>query len=97
MVRISLVPMGKEGVTRTDEDELCALHIRNILEGRSGDAAAVRQVILACGEVARFNDAAPPHSYPEDLDIALDVDRYDFAVQVAIEDGRPVARMRPVP
>jgi N-methylhydantoinase A len=28
------------------------------------------------------------------VEIALDVDRYDFAVAVAIEDGRPVAHMR---
>ena len=30
---------------------------------------------------------------PEDLDIALDIDRFDFAVRVEFEDGRPVARM----
>jgi 2-phosphosulfolactate phosphatase len=93
---ISLIPMGKEGLSRTDEDELCALHMRNILEGRPGDPGAVRGVILACGEVARFNDAAPPHSFPEDLAIALEIDRFDFAVQVRAEDGFLVARKRTV-
>ena len=95
--RISLVPMGKEGESRTDEDELCALHIRNILEGRPGDAEAVRKTILAGGEVARFNDLNAPHSFPEDLAIALDVDRFDFAIQVVMEDGMLVARARRVP
>jgi hypothetical protein len=28
-----------------------------------------------------------------DVDIALGIDRYDFAVRVGFEDGRPVARM----
>jgi 2-phosphosulfolactate phosphatase len=42
--RISLLAMGNNAMTRTDEDELCALHLRNILEGRLGDAQAVRQV-----------------------------------------------------
>jgi 2-phosphosulfolactate phosphatase len=28
-----------------------------------------------------------------DLDIALDVDRYDFAIRVLLEDDRPVARI----
>jgi len=31
--------------------------------------------------------------HPEDLDIALDIDRFDFAVRVEFEDGRPVACM----
>lgn len=88
--RISLVAMGGNGLRRTDEDELCALHLRNILEGRSGNAEAVRQMILAGGEVKHFHDAADPH-HPGDLDIALDIDRYDFAIRVRLEDGRAVA------
>ncbi|MGA7427403.1 MAG: 2-phosphosulfolactate phosphatase, partial [Rhodoplanes sp.] len=35
--RISLVAMGSEGIARSDEDELCALHLRNLLEGRPGN------------------------------------------------------------
>lgn len=91
--RIALVAMGHEGVERTDEDELCALHLRNLLEGRAGDADAVRRTILAGKEAARFLDPAGGHGHPRDLDIALDIDRYDFAVRVTLEGGRPVARM----
>ncbi len=91
--RITLVAMGKSGVRRTDEDELCALHLRNLLEGRQGNREAVRQLIRAGGEAPRFRDPLPPHLYPADLEVALDIDRYDFAVRVLIEDGRPVARM----
>ncbi len=89
--RITLVAMGNNARVRTDEDELCALHLRNLLEGRPGNADAVRQLVLAGGEIARFHDPRDPH-HPRDLDIALDVDRYDFAIRVALEDGRPVAR-----
>ena len=89
--RITLVAMGNNAVARTDEDELCALHLRNLLEGRPGNAEAVRQVILAGGEIRRFHDPADPH-HPRDLDIALDIDRYDFAIRVTLEDGRAVAR-----
>jgi 2-phosphosulfolactate phosphatase len=90
--RISLVAMGSNGLRRTDEDELCALHLRNILQGRPGNAEAVRQLILAGGEIKHFHDPADPH-HPGDLDIALDVDRYDFAIRVRLENGRPVASM----
>jgi hypothetical protein len=33
---------------------------------------------------------------PEDVDIALNVERYDFAVRVRIEDGRPVGQIEKV-
>lgn len=91
--RITIVAMGKNARDRTDEDELCGLHLRNLLEGRPGDGDAVRRMILAGGEAPRFRVANPPHLYPADLDIALDIDRYDFAIRVSLEDGRPVARM----
>ena len=90
--RISLVAMGNNAVVRTDEDELCALHLRNLLEGRRGDADAVRKVILAGGDALRFHDPSRPHLDKRDLDIALDVDRYDFAIRTVLEGGRPVAR-----
>ena len=90
--RISLVAMGNNGLIRTDEDELCALHLRNLLEGRPGNLEAVRGVILAGGEIKRFHDLSDPH-HPGDLDIALDIDRFDFAIRVTMEDDRPVARL----
>jgi 2-phosphosulfolactate phosphatase len=90
--RVTLVAMGNNTIVRTDEDELCALHLRNLLEGRPGDAQALRRVILAGGEIAHYDDPARPHLHPGDLDIALDVDRYDFAIRVTVEEGHPVAR-----
>ena len=92
--RITLVAMGNTGVDRTDEDELCALHVRNLLQGRPGNPGAVRDVILAGREIAHFHDPARPHLHPQDLEIALDIDRYDFAIRIGSEDGRRVARMK---
>jgi 2-phosphosulfolactate phosphatase len=91
--QVSLVAMGDNGVKRTDEDELCAVHMRNRLEGRRGDPDAIRRLILAGGEVRRFHDPARPYLHPEDVHVALDIDRYDFAVRVDFESGRPVARI----
>jgi 2-phosphosulfolactate phosphatase len=91
--QITLVAMGADGVTRTDEDEICAMHLRNRLEGRPGDGEAVRRIVRAGGEIARFHDPARPYLHPEDVEIALDLDRYDFAVRVVFEQGRPVARL----
>jgi len=88
---VSLVATGENGLKRTDEDELCAIHLRNRLEGRLGDPDAIRRLILAGSEVGRFHDPARPYLHPEDVDIALDMDRYCFAVRVEFENGHPVA------
>ncbi len=91
--QITLIAMGDNGVDRTDEDEVCAIHLRNRLEGRGSDREAVSRLIMAGGEVSRFHDPARPYLHREDVEIALDIDRYDFAIRVRIEDGRPVARV----
>ena len=52
-----------------------------------------RQLILAGGEVGRFHYPARPYLHSEDVEIALDIDRYDFAIRVDFETGRPAAHM----
>lgn len=91
--RITLVAMGHEGIARTDEDELCALHLRNLLQDRPGDPSAIGAMVRASSEAARFSAATGEHAHPEDLAIAVDVDRFDFAIRIEREEGRPVGRM----
>jgi 2-phosphosulfolactate phosphatase len=91
--RVTLVAMGRDGLVRADEDDVCAIHLRNLLEGRPGNAAAARDLILAGGQIGEFRDPEVAHMHPGDLDICLDVGRFDFAIRVSREDGRPVARM----
>jgi len=93
---VTLVAMGLDGAQRSDEDELCAIHLRNLLQGRPGSPSATRDVILAGPQIPAFHDPNKPHLHPADLDIALDIDRYDFAVLITNENGRLVARKEPV-
>jgi len=72
----------------------CAL-LRNLLQGRPGSPSGTREVILAGRQIPAFHDPAKPHLHPADLEIALDIDRYDFAVLISCEDARLVARKEP--
>jgi 2-phosphosulfolactate phosphatase len=56
------------------------------LAGRPDDADAIRRLILAGGEVGRFHHPARPYLHPEDVEIALDIDRYDFAMRADFDD-----------
>jgi 2-phosphosulfolactate phosphatase len=89
---VTIVAMGWNARVRTDEDELCALYLRNLMQGRRPDREALRTLVLASGEVAKFRDPNQPHFHPQDLEMAIEIDRYDFAVRIAREDGLLIAR-----
>jgi 2-phosphosulfolactate phosphatase len=89
---VTLVAMGWNATVRTDEDEQCALYLRNLLQGRQPDPEAVRKLVLAGGEIAKFHDPAQPHFHPQDVEIALEIDKYDFAIRILKEGEFLVAR-----
>ena len=84
---VTLVAMGSYGKFRTDEDEQCGLYIRNLLGGRQPDKNSVRQLILVGEESQKYDDSNLPHFDPMDRVIALQIDRFKFAMPVTKEDG----------
>lgn len=89
---VTILAMGDQGFNRSDEDEHCALYLRNRLEGRNPDPEALRKLIMAGGATQKFFDDAQPQFHPRDVGLALEVDRYPFAMRVTREDGLLVAR-----
>ncbi len=89
---VTLVAMGWSARERTDEDELCALYLRNRIEGRAPEPAAVRALALAGRESQKFGDPARPWFPRSDLDLALELDRFDFAIEVERDGTALTAR-----
>ena len=89
---VSIAAMGDHGRNPSDEDEQCGLYLRNLLGGRQPDVAAVQSLIRAGGETQKFFDPAQPQYHPEDVELALDVNRYPYAMRITKEDGLLVAR-----
>ena len=89
---VTIVAMGAEGRERADEDEQCALYLRNLFLGRIPDHAAVRSLVLAGQEAQKYGDPDRPHFAPQDRDMALRIDSVPFAIKVTREDGLLVAR-----
>ena len=92
---VTLVPMGWEGRYRTDEDELCAIYLKNLLLGERPDAASVRRFVLDCRESKKFDDPDQPHFDPGDRDWALRMDAVPFAIRVARRDRMWIATPEP--
>ena len=92
---VSIIAMGDQGRVRSDEDEHCALYLRNLLEGRRPDPEALQALIMEGGATQKFFDDSQPQYHPKDAELALQISRYPFAMKVQREDGLLVARKLP--
>ena len=90
--QVSIIAMGDQGRSRADEDEHCGIYLRNLLEGRRPDPGALKSLIMQGGATQKFFDDSQPQFHPEDVDLALQVNKYPFAMKISREDGLLVAR-----
>ena len=89
---VSIIAMGDQGRVRSDEDEHCALYLRNLLEGRQPDSEALKSLVMEGGATQKFFDPSQPQFHPKDVDLALEFSKYPFAMKVAREGDCLVAR-----
>ena len=89
---VSIIAMGDQGAVRSDEDEHCGLYLRNLLEGRWPDTEAVRSLILKGSATQKFFYPSQIQYHPEDVELALQLNKYSFAMKVTRQDGLLVAR-----
>ncbi len=80
---VSLVAMGTASGSVHDEDELCAAYLERLLLGSAAPFQGIQ-----------LDDERPwPDWFPRrDAELALEVDRFDFALPVVRENGLLVAR-----
>ena len=93
---VTIVAMGSEGRVRTDEDEQCALFLRNLLLGVTPDHDSVRALVLAGREARKYGNPATPHFPSEDRNMAVTIDSHSFAIKVTKDQGLLVARRESV-
>ncbi len=94
---VSIIAMGDQGRVRSDEDEQCGIYLRNVIEGRNPDFEAVKSLIMTGGATQKFFDDSQSQYHPEDVELALELDRYPFTMRISREDGLLVARKHEVP
>jgi len=92
---VSIIAMGDQGRLKSDEDEHCALYLRNLLEGRQPDVESLKNLILAGGATQKFFDDSQPQYHPNDVYLALQVNKYPFSMKVTRQNGNMVAHKQP--
>ena len=66
--------------------------LRNLLQGRRPAHDAVQTLVLAGEEAQKYGDPSQPHFHPRDREMAVDIDRYPFAIRVQREGGDAARR-----
>jgi len=78
---VSLVLVGKLGIERMEDDDLCAEYIKEKLEGGKPDFEKLKEKILAGPSAKIFLDKNMPDFLEEDLHLALQVGKFDFVLR----------------
>jgi 2-phosphosulfolactate phosphatase len=91
---VTLVRMGLEATSRTDEDDLCAAYLEARITGRAFDATKIKEILSKSPCSDRFFDTHKPWSPASDFDLCLDVDCFDFVLRAVPRDDGTVHLQR---
>lgn len=80
---VSLVCMGLNATTQTDEDNLCADYIKSLLEGTPLPDIQERMAALQYTSGAKFFDPARQHIFPQrDFELCIQLNSVPFVLRV---------------
>jgi 2-phosphosulfolactate phosphatase len=84
---VSLVCMGLEAKSQTDEDNLCANYIKSLLEGKAPNLENEIEGLKKTSG-AKFFDIAERDVFPEeDFYLSTEVDKFNFVLKVEKDDN----------
>ena len=95
--KVSLVAMGKEGITPAEEDELCARYLSALIRGEEMPEIDRLLRDLQTGGGSHFFDPALQDIYPEkDFHLCIRRDIFDFVIRVERDADGFIAKRKKV-
>ena len=88
---VSLVCMGLEAVKQTEEDNLCARYIKDLLEGNDTSYLESEIERLKTTSGAKFFDPAQQSVFPEkDFHLSTETNKFDFVLKIKNDKNTPI-------
>lgn len=84
---VTVVAMGEKGIEKTDEDELCARAIRDLLLGNTTDFTKIKNLLKNSESASKFFDLSKSEFNEEDFHLAMDFSKFDFILKVHKENN----------
>ena len=91
---VSLVCMGYSADYEVEEDTFCAEYIKNALENRTSDFEEMVRIVRETSGRRFFDPATMHHSLPEDFEMCMRLDIFDFVLKATREGGGGLALFR---
>ncbi len=85
-----MVSMGSKGVTRSTEDDLCGIYLKNQIEGFPNSIEAIRRHLREAKSAQKFFDPKRIHAPERDFELCLSVDVFNFIIKAEQSDHGPV-------
>ena len=89
---VTLVAMGSQGGPDGPEDDACAELLERLLRGERPDLDRIARTVRESPAGRQALDPTIDWITPGDLELALAIDRFDFAIVARVEGSRLVAR-----
>lgn len=84
---VTLVAMGEKGIQKTDEDELCARSIRDLLLGNTADFTKIKNLLKNSESGLKFFDLSKSEFNEDDFHLAMDFNKFDFILKAHEENN----------
>jgi 2-phosphosulfolactate phosphatase len=84
---VTLVAMGEKGLGKTDEDELCAKALKDLLLGNNTDFIKIKNYLSNCESTSKFFDISKTEFNEKDFDLAMDFSKFNFILKVHKKDN----------
>ena len=95
--KVSLVCMGKGGMEEAEEDELCALYMKSLLEGREMQDIRDRLQALRTGGGRHFFDPDMQDVFPQaDFRMCVELNCFDYVIRIGRDGDGLLSQMIPV-
>lgn len=79
---VTLVAMGDHGIEKTDEDELCARAIKDLLLGKGANFEKIKSHLRNYSSAQKFFDMTKTEFNEKDFHLAMDFSRFNFILKV---------------
>jgi 2-phosphosulfolactate phosphatase len=95
---VTLVAMGTAGVMRAQEDMMCAMYLKNALEGYPNSFETLKSFLVQVDSAHKFFDPEKPYAPERDFELCMDLDRFDFVLRAAphVDGAVRLERVLPV-
>ncbi|WP_319543588.1 2-phosphosulfolactate phosphatase [uncultured Pseudodesulfovibrio sp.] len=81
---VTLVAMGTGGTMRAQEDMMCAMYIKNELEGYPNSFKTLKSFLADVDSAQKFFDDERIDAPESDFELCMDLDRFDFVLKAEV-------------